>query len=61
MAARSEEKATAAMKELIEETGKNDIHYLQLDLGDLPSVKASAEEFKRCVSIIVFPSASIAH
>lgn len=46
MAARSEEKATAAMKELIAETGKNDIHYLHLDLGDLPSVKASAEEFK---------------
>lgn len=46
MAARSEEKANAAIRELIQDTGKNDIHFLHLDLADLDSVKASAAEFK---------------
>lgn len=46
VAARSEEKARAAIEDLIRDTGKNNIHYLQLDLGDLPQVKKAAEEFK---------------
>ncbi|KAI0058522.1 NAD-P-binding protein [Artomyces pyxidatus] len=44
MASRSEDKATAAIAELKAETGKEAI-FLKLDLADLRSVKASAEEF----------------
>ncbi|KAJ7066553.1 hypothetical protein C8F01DRAFT_1123677 [Mycena amicta] len=44
MAARSQEKAEAAIAELKQLTGKEAI-YLKLDLGDLKSVKAAAEEF----------------
>lgn len=46
VAARSEEKAKAAIEDLIRDTGKNNIHYLQLDLSDLTQVKKAAEEFK---------------
>lgn len=49
VAARSEEKARAAIEDLIRDTGKNNIHYLQLDLGDLPQVKKAADEFKSYV------------
>jgi retinol dehydrogenase-12 len=45
MAARSEEKATAAMEDLKKETGKTDIHYLHLDLADLTGIKKSVEDF----------------
>jgi retinol dehydrogenase 12 len=46
IAVRNEEKANAAIKELKEQTGKEAI-FLKLDLADLKSVKASAEEFIR--------------
>ncbi|KAG6848515.1 hypothetical protein H0H93_016401, partial [Arthromyces matolae] len=48
MAARSKEKAEAAIQELKETTGKEAI-FLPLDLADLPTIKASAEEFLRGV------------
>ena len=50
IAARSQEKAEAAIKELKEETGKEGI-FLRLDLSDLKAIKAAAEEFYRCVCI----------
>jgi NAD(P)-dependent dehydrogenase (short-subunit alcohol dehydrogenase family) len=46
IAARSPEKATKAIEDLRTDTGKEAL-FLKLDLGDLKSVKASAEEFKR--------------
>jgi retinol dehydrogenase 12 len=46
IAVRNEEKANAAIKELKAQTGKEAI-FLKLDLADLKSVKASAEEFIR--------------
>jgi len=45
MASRSEEKATAAIKKLAEETGK-ECHFLKLDLADLSAVKQAASQFK---------------
>lgn len=45
LAARSEEKALAAIERLKKETGKDTIQFLQLDLGDLPSVRKSADTF----------------
>jgi NAD(P)-dependent dehydrogenase (short-subunit alcohol dehydrogenase family) len=44
IAARSQDKAEAAINELYEETGKRAI-FLKLDLANLKSVKASAEAF----------------
>ncbi|KAJ7756696.1 hypothetical protein B0H16DRAFT_1538722 [Mycena metata] len=44
LAARSPEKATAAIKKLEEETNKSAI-FLQLDLADLPAVRRAAETF----------------
>ncbi|KAF8885699.1 NAD(P)-binding protein [Gymnopilus junonius] len=44
IAARNQEKAEATIKQLKEET-KNEPIFLKLDLGDLKSIKASAEEF----------------
>jgi len=44
LAARSEQKATAAIEKLKRETGKSDIHWLKLDLSDLPSCAAAAKE-----------------
>ena len=46
IASRNEEKAKSAITELKELTGKEAI-FLKLDLGDLKSVKSSAEEFIR--------------
>lgn len=46
IAARSQEKAESAIKDLEEQTGRSAI-FLQLDLADLPSVRAAAEEFLR--------------
>jgi retinol dehydrogenase 12 len=48
MASRNQEKAEAAITELKAETGKEAI-FLKLDLANLKSVKAAAEEFKKCV------------
>ncbi|KIM45672.1 hypothetical protein M413DRAFT_24821 [Hebeloma cylindrosporum] len=45
IAARSQGKAEEAIKELKEETGKEGI-FLKLDLSDLKSIKAAAEEFQ---------------
>ncbi|KAJ8591108.1 NAD(P)-binding protein [Rhizopogon salebrosus TDB-379] len=44
VAARSQEKVEAAIKDLKNSTGKEAI-FLKLDLGDLKSVKAAAEEY----------------
>jgi len=44
LAARNQEKAFAAIKELSEVTGKEAI-FLKLDLSDLKGIKAAAEEF----------------
>ncbi|KAJ7505236.1 hypothetical protein B0H11DRAFT_1977646 [Mycena galericulata] len=46
IAARSEEKAKAAIKDLQSETGK-EAEFLHLDLADLHSVKRAAEEFNQ--------------
>lgn len=48
MAARSESKASAAINELKSLTGKEAI-FLKLDLANLKSVKAAAEEFIRYI------------
>jgi retinol dehydrogenase-12 len=44
-ACRSAGKGQAAVAEMIAETGNEDIHFLQLDLADLASVKATAQSF----------------
>lgn len=49
MASRTPEKARAAIKDLRKETGKEAL-FLRLDLADLRSIKAAAEEFLRLVS-----------
>ena len=51
MAARNEAKATAAIAELYRETGKRAV-FLKLDLADLRSVKAAAQEF---VWLVFYP------
>lgn len=48
-ACRSEAKAQIAIEELKKVTGKNNIHFLKLDLGDIKASKASAEELLRLV------------
>lgn len=48
MAARSEEKARAAMRELSEDTGNTDLHYLKLDLADLTTIKSTVDQFSLC-------------
>ncbi|KII90976.1 hypothetical protein PLICRDRAFT_107316 [Plicaturopsis crispa FD-325 SS-3] len=45
IAARSPSKVETAIQELKAATGKNSVHFLKLDLADLKSVKAAAEEF----------------
>ncbi|KAH9960661.1 NAD(P)-binding protein [Russula dissimulans] len=47
IATRSEEKSREAIEELKRETGKDSVFFLKLDLADLVSVKAAAEEFIR--------------
>lgn len=47
IATRSADKAQAAIDELKSSTGKETIFSLELDLADLDSVKAAAEEFIR--------------
>ena len=44
LAARNEQKATTAIEKLKEATGKNDVHWLKLDLSDLTSCAAAARE-----------------
>lgn len=46
IAARNQEKSELAIQDLKHETGKEAI-FLKLDLSDLKSVKAAAEEFLR--------------
>ncbi len=45
IAARSKEKTQKAIDELKEETGKESVFFLKLDLTDLVVIKAAAEEF----------------
>ena len=45
IATRSEEKSLKAIEELKKETGKDSIFFLKLDLSDLVTVKAAAEEY----------------
>jgi len=45
LAARSKEKAEATIEEIKQKTDSDNIFYLPLDLQDLASVKAAAEEF----------------
>lgn len=45
IATRSGEKSQAVIEELQKETGNTSIFFLKLDLSDLVSVKAAAEEF----------------
>jgi retinol dehydrogenase-12 len=47
IATRSEEKSQKAIEDLKKETGKDNIFFLKLDLADLVSVKAAAEEYIR--------------
>jgi len=44
LCARSEEKANAAIAKLKQVTSKDNVHFLKLDLGDLPSAAAAARE-----------------
>ena len=50
VAARSEERAKAAIEDLKQTTGKEAI-WLKLDLSSLQSVKAAAKEFLECVRV----------
>jgi len=43
---RSKSKADAAIEELKKEVGKDELHFIEVDLSDLPSVRKAAEEFK---------------
>jgi retinol dehydrogenase-12 len=45
IATRSGEKSQAAIEELKKATGKESVFFLKVDLSDLVSVKAAAEEF----------------
>jgi NAD(P)-dependent dehydrogenase (short-subunit alcohol dehydrogenase family) len=45
IATRSEERARSSIDELKQDTGRDSIFFLKLDLADLPSVKTAAEEF----------------
>ena len=47
LACRSSAKGRVAIEKLKLETGKDQIEFLELDLGDLPSVRKSAEEYLR--------------
>lgn len=47
VAGRSEQKAKEAIKKLMEETRKENVFFLKLDLADLRSVRDAADEFLR--------------
>jgi len=57
IAARNEERAKAAIKDLKQTTG-NEAIWLKLDLASLRSVKAAAEEFLGCVHCSDFERAN---
>jgi NAD(P)-dependent dehydrogenase (short-subunit alcohol dehydrogenase family) len=63
LAARSEEKAKTAIDELRKETGKDNVHFLKLDLGNLHSCAAAARELyaKEPKLDILFLNAYIIH
>jgi retinol dehydrogenase 12 len=44
LCARNEKKAFAAINKLKEVTGKDNVHFLKLDLADIPSCAAAAQE-----------------
>ena len=44
VAGRSPEKAEVALAKLKEETGNKEVHFLKVDLGDLPTVVSAAKE-----------------
>jgi NAD(P)-dependent dehydrogenase (short-subunit alcohol dehydrogenase family) len=44
LAARNENKTLPAIEKLKQVTGKDNIHFIKLDLGDLPSCAAAAKE-----------------
>jgi hypothetical protein len=50
MAMRNQNKGDAAIQKLHQDTGGKSAIFLKLDLADLKSVKAAAEEFMRCAS-----------
>jgi retinol dehydrogenase-12 len=45
VATRSQDKSEKAIEELKRETGKDSVFFLKLDLADLFSIKAAAEDF----------------
>lgn len=45
VAGRSEEKTRAAIDEIVADTGNSDLDFIQLDLGDLASVRLAAKSF----------------
>lgn len=45
MAGRSNDKANEATTKLVQETGKTDLHFLKLDLADIPSIRRATKEF----------------
>jgi retinol dehydrogenase-12 len=45
LAARSEEKSRAAIDDICKSTNKSDIHFLNVNLADLTSVRKAAEEY----------------
>jgi NAD(P)-dependent dehydrogenase (short-subunit alcohol dehydrogenase family) len=45
IATRSQEKSEKAIEELKRETGKDTVFFLKLDLADVVSIKAAAEDF----------------
>lgn len=47
LGARSQEKAEEAITEIKKDTGKEDIHWLPLDLASLASVRDAVENFRR--------------
>ncbi|EJD45542.1 NAD(P)-binding protein [Auricularia subglabra TFB-10046 SS5] len=61
VAARDKAKADAAIAELKSVTGKENVHFLELDLADLHSVKRAAEEFisRESKLNILFASAGV--
>ena len=50
LAARSEERAKAAIAELISQTGKK-AYFLKLDLSSFDSIEAAAKEFSRFAAL----------
>lgn len=49
MACRSKDKAEAVIKELKQETGRQTVYFIPLDLGDLSTIKNTVGIFTRSV------------